>query len=210
MRLGRDDDVIEITFAEMLHEALGRERELLRLGEVTARSKGILERACVDTDAYGNAGLPRRLDDRIDLVHGADIARIDAQARCMLMTGSHRNLIIEVHVGNDGQWACLRDLAEARDRGAIGNGNADNLAAGLGQALDLREVALNVKPWPVRTINHGDIGHRLHADRRPSPNGNLADMYATRRITRRFEVHELPLQEEIDDVLSQQEDEQNE
>lgn len=127
----------------------------------------------------------------------------------MLMTGSHRNLIIEVHIGNDGQWACLRDLPETRDRRAIGNGNANNLAAGLGQALDLREVALDIEPRAVGTINHRNVGHRLHADRRPSPNGNLADMYTTRRVTRRFEVHGLPLQEEIDDVLSQQEDEQN-
>ena len=103
-----------------------------------------------------------------------------------------------------------RGRSETRNRGTIGNGNANDFTTGACQTLDLREIARNVKPRTIRPFDHWDVGHRLHADRCASPNGNLADMHASRRITRRFEVHELPLQEEVDDILPQQEDEQNE
>ena len=144
MCLGGDDDVPESTIQKMLDEALGRERKLLGLRQTVTRGQRILERAGVDTDAYGDAGLACRLDDGIDLAHRSDIARIDAQARRMLMACPHRNLVVEVYVGNDGQRALQRNLAEARDRGAIGDGNAHDLAPCLGQASDLRKIAFNI------------------------------------------------------------------
>ena len=115
MCLGGDDDVPESTIQKMLDEALGGECELLSLRQIVACGQRILERAGVDAYAYGDAGLACRLDDGIDLAHRSDIARIDAQARRMLMACPHRNLVVEMHVGNDGQWACLRDLPETRD-----------------------------------------------------------------------------------------------
>ena len=66
MCLGGDDDVPESTIQKMLDEALGRERKLLGLRQIVTRGQRILERAGVDTDAYGDAGLACRLDDGID------------------------------------------------------------------------------------------------------------------------------------------------
>jgi hypothetical protein len=155
---------------------LGAARVLVhQLGEEV-----LVEGAPVDADADGLAVLDGGLDDRAEVLvvaFGADVARVDpvlGQGAGAVGVAREEQVAVVVEVADDGDVAA--DVAEAPDdlgdglRGLVGvDGDADELAAGAGEVLDLLGGAGGVGRIGVR--------HRLDDDRVIAADAYAADVH---------------------------------
>ena len=189
VRLGGHDDVLELPLVEVLDKAPRGQRELLGLSEVVACRERIFERTGVHADADGNARLAGSVYDGVDALGRADVAGIDAERRGTAMRGADGDLVVEVDVRDDGQWAHGGHLLEIRQRRTVGDSDAHDLASGVFQAQDLIEVAARVQMRALTLVDHGDVGHRLDDDGRPSPDRDGADLHGTGLLARSLLWH---------------------
>ena len=113
------------------------------------------------------------LDDLLHAVRVADIAWIDAQAGGAGLRGLDAAAVVEMDVGDEGDGALGDDLLERPGRGLVGDGDADDVGAGLRAGLDLGDGRGHV--------GRQRVGHRLDGDRRVATDGHGADMDPPRR-----------------------------
>ena len=126
------------------------------------------QRAGVRADAHRRGRLDRAAHDLLDLVGAADVAGVDAHggdARVHRLQGQRG---VEVDVGDHRQRALVHDLHQRGGVGQAGDGDAHDLAAGVGQRLDLREGGRRV----VRLRRR----HRLDGDGRAATDRDAADV----------------------------------
>ena len=99
--------------------------------------------------------------------HAADVAGVDADLVDGMVERGQGHLVVEVDVADERELDALLDLAKHRGVLRLGHGDADELAAGLFQAVDLRDGGLDV-------VGVGR-GHRLHPDRVVAADDDVAD-----------------------------------
>ena len=82
--------------------------------------------------------------------------------------------MVEVDVRYHGERRLRADALETVERGGVGNGHADDLAAGIGEPSDLSERGGSV----------GRLGraHGLHGDGRASPHDDITDVHGMREV----------------------------
>ena len=139
-----------------------------------------IERTRVHADTDGNAarfGLGR---DELDVLGLADVARIQAQRLHAGLERAERELVLEVDVGDDRHRRTRHDLRQPLGRFLFVARAADDVAAGRGQRVDLRQRAVDV----------GRLrgGHRLDRDRCVAADGDPADHHLAGLPTRSHPV----------------------
>ena len=126
------------------------------------------QRARIDADAKWDLTLLGRGHDLYDLVPVRDVAGIQAQAVNARLDRQQRERVVVVDVRDHWERRSLDDLLQ-RFRGfAVRHRRPHDLASGLFQLVDLAQRRLDVAR--VR------LGHRLHRDRRGSPDDHPADV----------------------------------
>ena len=116
-------------------------------------------------------GVPRSFAQRhhlADVLFLADVAGIQPQAVDTGFERLQRQRVLEMDVGDERHRRMRHDIRQRRRRLAVRNGDADDLAADVGQFLDLGEGRL-------RVAGIGG-GHRLHADRVFATEGDVTDV----------------------------------
>ncbi len=101
----------------------------------------------------------------------ADVAGVEPQLVHAGVERRERQLVLVVDVGDDRQRRAGHDPGQALGRLGLVARATDDVAAGAGQRVDLRERAVDV----------GRLGgrHRLDADRGVAADGDLADLDLT-------------------------------
>ena len=87
------------------------------------------------------------------------------------LDGGERQAVVEVDVGDQRDGRLLDDLGDGRGRGLVGDGDADDLGAGIAQAGDLLDRRLRVGGIGVR--------HRLDDDGGVAADLHVADVDGT-------------------------------
>ena len=139
-----------------LHDALG--------GDVTTvlRDQVLLEGAGVYADTDRDVPLLRAVHDSPDLLVRADVARVDTDLIRAVFHRFDGHAVVEVNVGHERNRDLLLDLTN-RQRGLVGrHGAADDLAAGLLEAVNLRDGRRNV--LRLRVAHGLDCDRVLPAD----------------------------------------------
>ncbi len=91
-----------------------------------------------------------------------------------MIEGGQGHLVVEMDVADERNVDALLDLAEHGGVLRLGHGDADHLAAGLFQAMDLGDRRLDV-------VGVGR-GHRLHPDGVVAADDQLADLHLARLV----------------------------
>ena len=125
----------------------------------------------------GNGPGLRRDDDLADLPGGADRPGIEAQAVDAVLEAGQGQAVVEMDVGDERNGGPLLDPAEGVGRLPVGDGQPDDLAAGLFEPPDLGQR----RPDVARV----GLGHGLDRDRRAAPDGDRADLERDGRPARR-------------------------
>ena len=110
----------------------------------------------VDADADGNVAFPGRRYYLLNLLGVPQIAGIQAQAIHSAAGAFQGQLIVKMDVGNQGNLNPLFDFGHRPGRFQIGNGRADNVAAGFLQLVDLADGGFNI---PRIGLGHGLDGN---------------------------------------------------
>ena len=134
-----------------LHDALG--------GDVSAvlRDQVLLEGAGVHADTDRDIPLLRAVHDGPDLLVRADVARVDTDLIRAVFHRFDGHTVVEMDVGNERNRNLLFDLTD-RHGGLMGrHGAADDLTAGLLEAVNLRDGR--------RDILRLRVAHGLDRDR---------------------------------------------
>ena len=167
MGLRRHNDVVEVAFVfEEAHVLGGGGGQLLGQRQVVAGRQRVIERSGVHPDADRNTRRSRRGDHLARRLQTADVAGIDAQLGRPASRRLNGDAGVEVDVGHHGQRRCGAHGLKRIQTVAPGDGHAHDLAAGLGQRLDLREVGGH--------IVGGDVQHRLHCHRSAASHGHVS------------------------------------
>ena len=165
-RLDRDLEVVE---AEPVHQldVLERGRHE-RLDRVLALQlvQVLGQRARVDADPHRHARRARLLDHLAGLLEAADVAGVDADAVRAGVDRLERQRVVEVDVGDHRDRRLLDDPRERAHVVVARNRAADEIAARVGDRVDLLHRRVEVGGLRLR--------HRLHGDGSPA-----ADLHAT-------------------------------
>ena len=132
-------------------------------------------------------GMPRSLALRttsLDILVLADVAGIEAQAVDAGVERLERQRVLEVDVGDQRHRRVRDDIGQRRRRLAVGHGDADDLAANIGQLVNLAQRRLRVAGVGGR--------HRLDDDGRAAADANVADVDGPCQAARREQSQELP------------------
>ena len=116
----------------------------------------LFETAGIDADADRDAFVLGLREHLLVAVLAAEVAGIDADFVDAAVEAAERHAVVVVDVADHRQRAAALDLREGREVFRLGDGDADDFAAGVGQRLDLGERGLGV-------AGVGG-GHRLHPD----------------------------------------------
>ena len=156
--LDGDDEIIiahvldEVDLIERrLHDALG--------GDVTTvlRDQVLLEGAGVYADTDRDVPLLRAVHDGPDFLVRADVPRVDTDLIRAVFHRFDGHAVVEMDVGHERNRDLLLDLTN-RQRGLVGRHSAaDDLAAGLLEAVDLRDGR--------RDVLRLRVAHGLDCDR---------------------------------------------
>ena len=125
----------------------------------------LLQGTGVDADTDGDTTVTGGVDHRTHAVLATDVARVDAQTVDAQFGHTQRNAIVEVDVGDERHADLLLDAAERLGGVHVRYRNANDVDAGIDQALDLRDRGSDV-------IGVG-VGHALHRDGASPPTGTL-------------------------------------
>ena len=164
---------MEVERLEDAHVLHGRLDEGLRRDAAVLLENLLVEGAGVDADADRDAGLLGRLDDSLDLLLAADVARVEAQGVDALMDGLERELVVKVDVRDERHRDLAQDVAEVLRGLHVGHGETHDVATRCLQGADLGDGRFGVRRLRIR--------HRLHGDGRPAADGDLADVDLARR-----------------------------
>ena len=116
--------------------------------------------AGVDADADRDAPLLGFLDDGLHLVDVADVARVEAQA---VEAGADRRqgpAVVEVDVGDQRHRRLSHDLRQGRGGFLVRHRNAHDLAAEVGELVDLAHGGLGVRRVGAATSTAQRRAHR--------------------------------------------------
>src|SRR5690606_7889043 len=91
----------------------------------------------VDANADGGAALLGLRDDLADILFLTDIARVEAQAVNAGVEGLEGEGVLEVNVGDERDGRVRDDVGQGRGGLAVRDGDTDDLAADVGELLDL-------------------------------------------------------------------------
>ena len=130
-----------------------------------------------------DARFTRGVKNGIRLRQSADVAGVDAQLGCTALRGLDGDLRVEMDVGNNGKGRFRAHLLKGIKAVLTRDGHANVFAAGLGQTLDLREIAVG--------ILGGHVQHRLDDNRRTPANRDVSNHHAMRQFMR--QSHGFPL-----------------
>ena len=162
-RLHADLEVMEVVLLQnvgMIQRALDQ-----RLGVRFAVffQQMLFQRAGIHANTHRAAMIARGLDDLLHALTAADIAGIDAQARRAAVGSLDRAFVMEMDVRDDRHIDLVHNVLERQCAFLIGARHADDIDTSQLGSPDLRHRAGHVGGQRV--------GHRLHADRCPSPTG---------------------------------------
>ena len=167
-RLHRDLEVVELEPLHQLDELdRGRDERLDRVVVFElAQMRG--QRAGVDADAQRRPELLGLRDHLGDLLGAADVARVQPHAVRAGVERLERERVVEVDVGDHRDRRLAHDRLQRLDVLLARHRDADDVGAGLGDAMDLVHRRLQVGGLGLR--------HRLHGDRRTAADRHGADV----------------------------------
>src|SRR5512133_986596 len=164
--LEADLDVPETLALQDVNVAQGALHHGFGGGRAELLEQILLQAAAVDADADRNSLGSGLAHHGLHAVLAADVAGVDAQAGGAAIRGHQGQAIVEVDVGHHGDGAAVADLVEDLAGLLGGDAHADDLAAGVGVAIDLVDGGFHIPG--VR------LGHALDADGGIPAHGNLA------------------------------------
>ena len=126
-----------------------------------------LQRSGIHPDPHRTAMVARRADDFAHPVRIADIAGVDPQAGGAGLGGLDGAAIMEMDVGDDRHRTINADLAKRPRAVLVGAGHPNDIRAGLGRGIDLRQRAANIRGQR--------IGHCLNGNRRVAADRHRTD-----------------------------------
>lgn len=121
-------------------------------------------------DAHRGVVGPQTVGQALHLPLSPQVARIDPHFGYARLQGGHRHVYVEMDVGAQGHRAARYQLGQGPGRGLIVYRHPHQLAARLGQGMNLPQGGLH--------LAGGGIGHRLYADRRTAPYGQGASHHS--------------------------------
>src|SRR5205807_8609786 len=165
-----DDDVVEVEVLEDLDLVQGALDQ--RVGARLPVLAEHLLRQGSDVRANPDRHAPalRFAGDGAHSIRGPDVAGVEAQLVDPGFQGAQRQTVVEVDVRDQGQPDPGLDPAEGCGGRLVRHGDADDLAPGRLEGLDLRDGGLDI-------AGVGG-GHRLDGDRRPAADLDLPDLHA--------------------------------
>src|SRR5207245_5226821 len=118
----------------------------------------------VHADADGHASVSALARDKLDVLGLPDVAGVQAQAVNARLERSERHLVLVVDIGDDRHRGTGNDAREALGGSLVVARAPDDVGAGRGERIDLRERAIDVARLGDR--------HRLHAHGRVAADGD--------------------------------------
>ena len=166
-RLQRHDEIVIADGFSDLDVAKGAVDHGGRAGEPVLHGEFAFEGAGIDADPHRDALVLRLPEDLLEAIHAADVARVDADLVDRMIEGGEGHLVVEMDVADERYLDPPPDLAENRGVFRLRHRDANQLAAGLLEPMDLGDGGLE-----LMRIGRG---HRLDDDRIVAADGHAAD-----------------------------------
>ena len=168
--LDGDADVIKIELVQKGHVAHGALHQCLCRDAAVFGPQVLFQRSAVDPNADGDGFLAADVRHRLHLLLPANVAGIDADGVDAPLCARQGILVVEVDIRDQGDRNLFLDPVHRLCRGLIRNGNADDLASGGLQRVNLRHGSINLIRF---RIAHGLDGNRSTAAHRHGPHYQL-------------------------------------
>ena len=165
--LDGDADVIKIELVQKGHVAHGALHQCLCRDAAVFGPQVLFQRSAVDPNADGDGFLAADVRHRLHLLLPANVAGIDADGVDAPLCARQGILVVEVDIRDQGDRNLFLDPVHRLCRGLIRNGNADNLASGGLQRVDLLHSGADIVGLGIAhglnrhwgTAAHGHIPH---------------------------------------------------